>query len=126
MRKFLAITLLSLSGYTSAGTYTVTCENGTATKDDGSTYVIKHASLTSDGEKSVLTVEGHTNNLPPLSYQSIGYITTSTDKNNMKLTVTTSDGITPHTAALVVSVEDVNGNAIWGMMAAGCASHKTK
>ncbi|MGK8543584.1 hypothetical protein ACRS43_12695 [Enterobacter cloacae] len=46
--------LLSLSGYTAAGTYTFTCENGTATKEDGSTYVIKHASLTSDDKRSVL------------------------------------------------------------------------
>jgi len=126
MIKFLAITLLSLSGFASAGTLSITCENGTATKEDGSRYAVKQASLTADDEKAVITVDGKQNNLPPLSSQFGGYITGGIDPSGLKLTVTADVGFSSHTAALIVSVEDANGNSIWGMMAAGCASHKTK
>lgn len=48
--------LLGLSGASSAGTYPITCENGIATKEDGNTYTVKQANLSSDDEKSVLKV----------------------------------------------------------------------
>lgn len=53
-------------------------------------------------------------------------MTNATDKNGIKLSATAVDGVIPHTAALIVSVEDENGNAIWGLVAGGCSSHKTK
>lgn len=123
---FLMGMLLGLSGASSAGTYSITCENGIATKEDGSTYTVKQANLSSDDEKSVLKVNGTLNNLPPLTNQLGGYMTYATDKNGIKLSATAVDGVIPHTAALIVSVEDVNGNAIWGLVAGGCSSHKTK
>jgi len=126
VHKLLAITLLSLSGYASAGTLTISCENAIATKEDGSIQEIKQASLSSDGEKAALVVDGHQTDLPPVTQQFGGYIIRTIDKNNITLTVTGSDGFAPHTAALVVSMEDENGNAIWSLMGAGCKSRKTK
>jgi len=126
MKKLLPILLLALSGYGSAGTLTISCENAIATKADGSTSVIKQSSLSSDGEKSVLVVDGHQTDLPLVTQQFGGYIIRTIDKNNMTLTVTGSDGFAPHTAALFVSMEDENGNAIWSLMGAGCKSRKTK
>ena len=118
--------LLSVSGFSSAAAYSITCENAVVTKEDGSTYPVKQTSLSSDSQKSILKVDDHPSDLPPVTNLFGGYITSTTDENGIKLTVTATDGITPHTAALVVSVEDVNGNVIWGLVAGGCKSHKTK
>lgn len=126
MNKILPVALLSFSAFASAGTYSITCQNSVATKQDGAQYIIKNASFLSDDKQSVLKVDDTENDLPPATYQLGGYMTSATDKNGIKLSVSAVDGTVPHTSALIVSVEDVNGNAIWGLVAGGCSSHKTK
>lgn len=126
MKNLLVVLLLALSGYASAATLTISCQNALATKEDGSTYVVKEASVKLNGEESVLLLDGTQNTLPPVATAYGAYVTRLTYSEGMTMTVTATEGMAPHSAALFVSVEDKDGNATWSLMGAACKSRKTK
>lgn len=118
--------LLSVCGYVSASTFSISCETAVVTQTDGKAYANQYASLSSDDSRAILKLNKDAYNLPPATNQMGAYMIVDRDKNHSVLNVTAVDSATPHAASLMVSLKDSNGNAIWSVMAAGCASHHTK